>query len=90
MSKTAAIITLQYPDLWEGTLRILASTDNRKALLAFRQAVLQEAQLKLMSFVGDEVLQVDYQAEYDRLRQILDILIPGQNDEGNTKDSCQD
>ena len=81
MSTTGAVITLQYPDLWEGTLRILASTRQKKALLAFRQAVLEEAQLRLMSFVGDEVLQVDYHAEYERLRQILDILIPEQKDE---------
>ena len=91
MSKTAAVITLQYPDLWEGTLKILASTRDKKALLAFRQAVLEEAQLKLMSFVDDEVLKVDYQAEYKRLMQILDILIPEQKDEsGNTKDNSAD
>lgn len=88
MSNPGAVITLQYPDLWEGTLRIMASTRNNRALLAFRQAVLEEAQLKLMSFVGDEVLQIDYRAEYERLRKILDILIPEQEDESrNTEDN---
>ncbi|MBA7677427.1 hypothetical protein ES703_85684 [subsurface metagenome] len=33
-----AVITLQYPDLWDGKLKILASTRDRKALLAFREA----------------------------------------------------
>ncbi len=70
------VITLQYPDLWDGKLRILASTRDRKALLAFREAVLIEARLKLMNFPDDEVLRVEYKKDYERLQGILDLLIP--------------
>ena len=70
------VITLQYPDLWDGKLKILASTRNREALLAFREAVLIEARLKLMNFPDDEVLRVEYQKDYERLQEILDLLIP--------------
>ena len=56
MSKeTLGVITLQYPDLWDGSLKILASTHDRKALLTFREAVLTEARLKLINFPDDEV-----------------------------------
>lgn len=70
------VITLQYPDLSDGKLRILASTRDRKALLAFREAVLIEARLKLMNFPDDEVLRVEYKKDYERLQGILDLLIP--------------
>ena len=77
---TPAVITLQYPDLWGGKLKILASTRDRKALLAFREAVLTEARLKLMSFLNDEVLHLEYQKDYERLQGVLDLLIPEQTD----------
>lgn len=77
MSKgTLGVITLQYPDLWDGSLKILASTRDRKALLTFREAVLTEARLKLMNFPDDEVLRIEYQKDYERLQAILDLLIP--------------
>ena len=78
-----AVITLQYPDLWDGKLKILASTRDRKALLAFREAVLIEARLRILNFLGDEVLQVEYQKDYERLQAILDLLIPEQVDDDN-------
>ena len=77
MSKgTLGVITLQYPDLWDGSLKILASTRDRKALLTFREAVLTEARLKQMNFPDDEVLRTEYQKDYERLQAILDLLIP--------------
>ena len=81
-----AVITLQYPDLWGGKLKILASTRDRKALLAFREAVLIEARLKLLDFSGDEVLRLEYQKDYERLQAILDLLIPEQADDDNESD----
>lgn len=74
--ESLGVITLQYPDLWGGKLKILASTRDRRALLAFREAVLTEAQLKLMDFLDDEVLRIEYQKDYERLRAVLDLLIP--------------
>lgn len=74
-----ALLTLQYPDAYEGRLRILASTHDKKVLLAFKKAVLQEAELKTLGFIDDEVLRQDAQFEYERLKSLLDLLIP---DEG--------
>jgi len=76
MSKDAAVITLQYPDLWDKRLKILASTRNKKALMAFKEAVLTEARLKLLGLPDDEVLRIDYQKDYERLCAIFDLLIP--------------
>jgi hypothetical protein len=85
---TLAVITLQYPDLGDGKLRILASTRDRRALLAFREAVLTNAKLRLLNYAGDEVLQLDYQKDYERLQAIFDLLIPvdEQTDNGNESD----
>ena len=75
-----AVLTLQYPDAYEGRLRILASTHNKKVLLAFKYAVLEEANLKTLGFVDDEVLRCDAEYEYHRLKQLLNMVIP--EDEG--------
>ena len=83
---TLAVITLQYPDLWGGKLKILASTRDRKTLLAFRDAVLTEALLRLMNFLGDEVLRLEYQKDYERLQAVLDLLIPEQMDDDHERD----
>ena len=74
-----AVLTLQYPDAYEGRLRILASTHDKKVLLAFKKVVLEEAQLKTMGFIDDEILRCDAEFEYERLQNLLDMLIP---DEG--------
>jgi hypothetical protein len=74
-----ALLTLQYPDAYEGRLRILASTHDEKVLLAFKKTVLEEAELKTLGFIDDEVLRQDAQFEYERLKSLLDLLIP---DEG--------
>jgi len=77
-----AVLTLQYPDSYEGRLKVIASTYNRKAMLAFKKACLEEAQLKTLGFDQDEVLLVDAQHEYKRLQELLDMLIPD-NPEAN-------
>ena len=70
------VLTLQYPDTYEGRLRILASTHDKKVLLAFKKTVLQEAELKTLCFVDDEILRCDSEYEFRRLKQLLDLLIP--------------
>jgi len=76
-----AIIVLQYPDPVEGRLKMLASTRDRKALLAFREAVLGEARARALESYTDEVLRIDYEKDLERLEQILDLLIPLENNE---------
>lgn len=71
-----AVLTLQYPDAYEGRLRILASTHDKKVLLAFKKAVLQEAELRTFGFIDNEVLRCDAEHEYHRLKQLLDLVIP--------------
>lgn len=78
-----AILTLQYPDAYEGRLRILASTHDKKALLAFKSALLVEAKLRSLGMVDDEVLCRDAEHEYRRLEELLNMLIP---DKGATDD----
>jgi hypothetical protein len=80
--KSMAVLTLQYPDAYDGRLRILASTHNKKALLAFKAAVLEEARLRTLGMVDDEVLRVDAEHEYCRLEELLDMLIPGDVEDG--------
>ena len=70
------VLTLQYPDQYEGKLRIIASTYDPKAMLAFKRACLQDTQLKTMGWIDDEVLQRDAEHEYKRLLDLLNLLIP--------------
>ena len=70
------VLTLQYPDAYEGRLRILASTHDKQVLLAFKRAVLEEAKLKTLGFVDDDVLRCDSEHEYNRLKQLLNMVIP--------------
>ncbi len=71
-----AVLTLQYPDAYEGRLRILASTHDKQVLLAFKRAVIEEAKLKTLGLIDDEVLRCDAECEYQRLKQLLDMVIP--------------
>jgi len=71
-----AVLTLQYPDIYEGRLKILASTHNHKAMLAFKEACLEEAKFQTLGLDQDKVLLLDAQHEYCRLKEILDLLIP--------------
>jgi hypothetical protein len=49
-------------------------------MLAFKKTVLQEAKLKTLGFIDDEVLRRDAQFEYERLCSLLDLLIPEGDD----------
>ena len=70
------ILVLQYPDSREGRLVALATTRNPNALLAFKQAVLEDARLDAIGLGCDEVLKVHEQAELERLSKVLEMLIP--------------
>ena len=70
------VLTLQYPDAYEGRLRILASTHDNNVLVAFKKAVLEEAKLRTLGFIDDEVLRCDAEYEYNRLRSLLDMVVP--------------
>ena len=71
-----AVLTLQYPDAYEGRLRTLASTHDKNVLVAFKKAVLEEAKLRTLGFIDDEVLRCDSEYEYHRLKQLLNMIIP--------------
>jgi hypothetical protein len=81
-----AVLTLQYPDSYEGRLIVIASTYNRTALRVFKKVCLEEAQLKAIGFAEDEVLLRDAQHEYKRLLDLLNLLIP----EGDPEDDHGD
>jgi hypothetical protein len=68
-------LVLQYPDLRSGKIRLLATTNDKRALAAFKEAVLEEARLTLLC-CDDDVLRIEYRAELDKLEQLLNTLIP--------------
>jgi predicted transcriptional regulator len=70
------VLTLQYPDAYEGRLRILASTHDKSVLMVFKKTVLEEAKLRTLGLIDDEVLRRDAEFEYERLRSLLDMVIP--------------
>ena len=70
-----ASLVLQYPDWQSGKIRLLATTKNRKALRAFRDAVLEEARLNALS-TDDPILKVEYNEELHKLERLLSLLIP--------------
>lgn len=69
-----ASLVLQYPDWQSGKIRLLATTKNPKALKAFREAVLEEARLNLLS-CDDEILRIEYQEELNKLEKLLNALV---------------
>jgi hypothetical protein len=71
----SANLVLQYPDWQSGKIRLLATTKDRKALAAFKQAVLEEAHLNLLG-CGDDILRIDYEEELRKLEKLLNALIP--------------
>jgi hypothetical protein len=71
-----AVLTLQYPDIYEGRLRVLASTNDQGVLRFFKQKVLEEAKLRTLGLIDDEVLLQDARFEYQRLEHLLNLLIP--------------
>ena len=68
-------LVLQYPDLQTGKVRLLAFTQDRRALGLFKQVVLEEAGLNLLG-CDDEILRIEYQEELNRLKRLLEALIP--------------
>jgi hypothetical protein len=68
-------LVLQYPDWQSGKIRLLATTKNPKALRAFRDAVLEEAQLNTMS-TDDPILKVEYGEELRKLERLLSLIVP--------------
>lgn len=70
------ILVLQYPDPRQGRTVALAATRNRKALLAFKEVVLQEARMTVMDWTDDEILQQQDKDELNRLTSLLELVIP--------------
>lgn len=68
-------LTLTYPDLQTGKVRLLAVTQDKRVLLAFKRAVLEEAQLNLLG-CDDAILRIEYQEELSKLEKLLGALIP--------------
>ena len=68
-------LVLQYPDLGTGKVRLLAITQDRKALLSFKRAVLEEARLNLIG-CDDQILMIEYKEELQKLEKLLNALIP--------------
>jgi hypothetical protein len=70
-----AHLVLQYPDFQSGRLRLLATTKDKNALLAFKRAVLEEAKLNLIG-CDDEILIIEYGEELRKLEKLLEALVP--------------
>jgi len=69
-----AHLVLQYPDWQSGKIRLLATTKDKRALVAFKKAVLEEARLNLLGC--DDVLRIEYKEELHKLEKLLKTLIP--------------
>ena len=67
------MLVLQYPDRRQGRTIALAATRNRSALIAFKQAVLEDT---VLDWEADEVLRVNDNAEQCRLAHLMELLIP--------------
>jgi len=72
---TTPTLTLTYPDLQSGKVRLLAATSDKRALAAFKRAVLEEAGLNLLG-CDDDILRIEYEEELRKLKKLLDALIP--------------
>jgi len=68
-------LVLQYPDLQPGKLRLLAVTQDKRALVVFKKVVLEEARLNLLG-CDDDILRIEYQEELQKLEKLLSALIP--------------
>lgn len=68
-------LSLTYPDYQANKVKLLAVTHSRKAMLAFKAAVLEDARLNLMT-CEDEVLKIEYGQELRKLESLLGLLIP--------------
>jgi hypothetical protein len=70
------ILVLQYPDSRQARTVALAATRSSKALFSFKEAVLEEARLKLMDWETDDILRLQEEMEFERLERLLNLLIP--------------
>ena len=68
-------LSLTYPDYQANKVKLLAVTHSRKAMLAFKAAVLEDARLNLMT-CEDEVLKIEYGQELRKMEALLGLLIP--------------
>jgi len=71
----SAHLVLQYPDWQSGKIRLLATTKDKRALAAFKKAVLEEARLNLLG-CDDDILRIEYEEELHKLEKLLKTLIP--------------
>lgn len=67
-------LVLQYPDLQTGKVRLLAVTQDKRALAAFKRVVLEEARLNLLG-CDDDTLRIEYEEELRKLEKLLSALI---------------
>ena len=74
-------LSLTYPDYQANKVKLLAVTHSRKAMLAFKAAVLEDARLNLMT-CEDEVLKIEYGQELLKLEALLGLLIPDEENGG--------
>ena len=74
-STPAAQLVLQYPDWQLGKIRLLATTNDKRALTAFKEAVLEEARLKLLA-CDDPILRIEYGDELHKLERLFSALVP--------------
>ena len=75
-------LSLTYPDLQNNKVRLLAVTSDLKALIAFKEAVLEEAQFNVLT-CDDDILRIEFESELHKLEKILNILIPDVMEEVN-------
>ena len=68
-------LVLQYPDLQTGKVRLLAVTQDKRALSMFKRVVLEEARLNLLG-CDDDILRIEYEEELHKLEKLLNALIP--------------
>lgn len=68
-------LVLQYPDLQTGKVRLLAVTQDKRALSVFKKIVLEEAHLNLLG-CDDDILRIEYEDELHKLEKLLNALIP--------------
>jgi hypothetical protein len=74
-------LSLTYPDYQANKVKLLAVTHSRKAMLAFKVAVLEDSRLNLMT-CEDEVLKIEYGQELRKLEVLLGLLIPDEENGG--------
>ena len=68
-------LTLTYPNLQSGKVRLLASTHDERVLTVFKKAVLEEAHRDLLR-CQDDILHIEYEDELHKLEKLLNALIP--------------